>query len=85
MLDYFHLGLQEIPPDMTCTQVAQKWHVLLTASLTLAKAVRYDDITFEKAEIGKKLKHPFNNGECMFCAVPSYACQGLYNKLKISH
>ena len=75
MLDYLHLGLQEIPPDITCTQVAQKWHVPSTANLTLAKAVRFDDITFEKAEIGKKRKRPIVSGERIFCALPSYARQ----------
>ena len=63
MLDYLHLGLQEIPPDMTCTEVTQKWHLPSTANLTLAKAVRLDDITFEKAEIGKKRKHQIVSGE----------------------
>ena len=36
MLDYLHLGLQEIPPDITCTQAAQKWHVPSTANLTVS-------------------------------------------------
>ena len=75
MLDYLHLGLQEIPPDMTCTQVAQKWHVPSTANFTLAKAVRFDDITFEKAEIGKEMKRPIVSRERILCALPSYARQ----------
>ena len=56
MLDYLRLSLKEIPPDMTCIQVVQKWHVPSTVNLTLTKALRFDDITFEKAEIGKKRK-----------------------------
>ena len=75
LLDYLHLGLKEIPPDITCTQVAQKWHVPSSANLTLTKAVKFTDITFEKAEVGKKRKRPIVSGERPFCALPSYARQ----------
>ena len=66
VLDYLHLGLQETPPDMTCTHVAKKWHVASSANLTLAKAVRFEDITIEKAESGKKRERRIVSGERIF-------------------
>lgn len=63
-LDYFHLSFQEIPPDITGIQVAQKWHVPSSTTFTLVKIVKFIDITFEKEEIGKKRKRPIVNWEC---------------------
>ena len=73
LLDFTNMDLKEIPADMTCTQVAQKWHVPSTANMTLPKAVKFTDSLFEKAEEGKKRKRPIVIGERDFCATPPFA------------
>ena len=73
LLDYSNMDAKEIPSDLTCTQVAQKWHVPSSANMTLTKAVKFSDVLFEKAEDGKKRKRPIVSGERNFCAIPTFA------------
>ncbi len=48
--DYSKLGLKVVPDDLTCTQVAQKWHVPTQAARQSIKAVCFEDLSFEKAD-----------------------------------
>ena len=73
LLDFANLGLNEVPADITCTQVAQKWHVPSSANMTLTKAVKFTDLIFEKTEDGKKRKRPIVSGDRDFCATPPFA------------
>ena len=58
LLDYVNMGIQEIPIDLTTTQVGQKWHVLSGANNVTFKAFKFHKITvvLEKLEKGKKRK-----------------------------
>ena len=42
--DYSKLGLKVVPDDLTCTQVAQKWHVPTQAARQLIKAVYFEEL-----------------------------------------
>ena len=56
LLDFANLDLKQIPADMTCTQVAQKWHVPSSANMTLTKAVKFCYLRKQKmARSGKGL------------------------------
>jgi len=50
LLDFVNLNLHHIPQELTCTQVAQKWSVPSDSSKTLKKAVKFEELSFEKAE-----------------------------------
>ena len=82
LLDFANLDLKQIPADMTCTQVAQKWHVPSSANMTMTKAVKFPDLLFEKAEDGKKRKRPTVSGERDFCATPPFAVQVREEEIK---
>ena len=74
LLDFVNLGTKVISNDLTCTQVSQKWHIPTSANMTLAKAVRFKDLEFEKAEVNKKRKRPIVSGvRESFCATPLFA------------
>ena len=70
LVDFANMDLRQIPADMTCTQVAQKWHVPSSANMTLIKAVKFSDLLFEKAEGGKKRKRSTFHGEGHFYVTP---------------
>ena len=74
LMDFVNLGLQNVPEELTCTQVAQKWSVPSNSNKTLKTAVKLDDLLFEKAEINKQCKRKKprdirNN----YCVIPSFA------------
>ena len=74
LMDFVNLGLQNVPEELTCTQVAQKWSVPSNSNKTLKTAVKFDDLLFEKAEINKqcKRKKPRDiRNNC--CAIPPFA------------
>ena len=74
LLDFVNLDAKVVPNDLTCTQVSQKWHVPASANMTLPKAVRFEDLEFEKAEVHKKRKRPVVTGvRESFCATPPFA------------
>ena len=75
LLDFVNLEAKQIPSNMTCTQVAQKWHVPSSANMKLDKAVKLNDLTFEKVEEGKKRNRLPVYGEGDFCATPPFAYQ----------
>ena len=43
LLDFANMDLKQIPADMTCAQVAQKWHVPSSANMTMTKVVKFSD------------------------------------------
>ena len=74
LMDCVNLGLQNVPKELTCTQVAQKWSVPSNSNKTLKTAVKFDDLLFEKAEVNKQCKRKkprdiTNN----YCATPPFA------------
>ena len=74
VLDFVNLNLQQVPEELTCTQVAQKWSVPSGSSKTLKKAVKFEELIFEKAEANKKCKRPLVEGTREdYCATPSFA------------
>ena len=76
LLDYVNMGVTEIPRDLTCTQVGQKWHVPADAGNQFSKASKFEELVFEKAEEGKKRKRPLLKGNReSYCATPPYALE----------
>eukprot|EP00794_Sanderia_malayensis_P020962 gene20962-23017_t len=74
LLDCTSMELKKIPDTMTCTQIAQKWHVPSAANMTLCKAVKFSEVAFEKAEPNKTRKRPTVSGMREdFCATPPFA------------
>ena len=76
LVDYSNLGYTVVPDTLTCTQVSQKWHVPTSTTMTLSKAVKFDDVVFRKDEPNKYRKRPFlNDARRNYCAVPPFAQQ----------
>lgn len=74
LLDFVNLNLHQIPQELTCTQVAQKWSVPSDSSKTLKKAVKFEELSFEKAEFNKTSKRPIVSGRREnYCATPPFA------------
>ena len=71
-LDYSNMDAKEIPSDLTCTQVAKKWHVPSSANMTLTKAVKFSDVLFEKAEDGNKRKRAIVSALQKRAAFPAF-------------
>ena len=74
LMDFVNLGLQNVPKELTCTQVAQKWSLPSNSNKTLKTAMKFDYLMFEKAEINKQYKRKKprdirNN----YCATPPFA------------
>ena len=60
IIDYIQLELKEIPDDLTCTQLLQRWHVPRNDELN--EPILYEDVVFERASYekdksGKKRKN----------------------------
>ena len=74
ILDFANLNLKYIPVDLTCTQRPQKWSVPSRCSKTLEKAVKFEDLLFEKAERDKPNKSLLvRGGKDDYCASPPFA------------
>jgi len=82
ILDYVNMDTKEIPRDLTCTQVGQKWHVPSGANKTEDKAFKFSSLVFEKSEEGKKRKRPLVKGNMDFCAIPPFARETNSNELQ---
>ena len=83
LLDYINMGVTQIPRDLTCTQVGQKWHVPTDAGNQLSRAFKFQELVFEKAEEGKKRKRPLVTGSReSHCATPPYALETNANELQ---
>ena len=63
-----------IPEDLMCTQVAQKWSIPSGCRKTLNKAVKFDELLFQKAQYNKtnKRMHSSTIRE-KYCSTPPYA------------
>ena len=62
--------------DLTCTQVGQKWHVPADAGNQFPKALKFQELVFEKAEGGKKRKRPLVTGNReSYCATTPHATE----------
>ena len=76
LVDYSNLGYTVVPDTLTCTQVSQQCHVPTSTTMTLSKAVKFDDVVFRKDEPNKYRKRPFLNDACRnYFAVPPFAQQ----------
>ena len=72
--NFVNLNLHQIPHELTCTQVAQMWSVPSDSSKTLKKAVKFQELSFEKAEFNKKSKRLLVSGRREnYCATPPFA------------
>ena len=81
LLDF--VNLHQIPQELTCTQVAQKWSVPSDCSKTLIKAVKFEELSFEKAEFNKKCKRPLVSGiRESYSATPPFAQQVTKDEIK---
>ena len=82
VLDFVNMEMKEIPRDLTCTQVGQKWHVP-SGKNAEDRAFKFTSLVFEKAEEGKKRKRPLVTG-CreLYCATPIFAQETTINELQ---
>ena len=48
LVDYKELDVKSVPPDKTCTEVLQQWHV--PGEKQNSEAVLFSELTFEKQE-----------------------------------
>eukprot|EP00794_Sanderia_malayensis_P008343 gene8343-9244_t len=77
------MDTKDIPRDVTCAQVGQKWHVPSGANNVEDKAFEFSNFVFEKAEEGKKQKRPLVKGDMDFyCATPPFARETTSNELQ---
>ena len=74
LLDFANSEMSMIPDSLTCTQVAQKWHMPSTANITLFKAVKFNDVSVKNAEPNRELEKAFkSSARNNYCAAPSLA------------
>ena len=78
LLDYLNLRLKEVPDDVKCTQVLQKWSIPSSQSGETTKAVKFEDLIFEYAEYLRdaqnKRKRPMVTGRRQnYCTTPPFA------------
>eukprot|EP00112_Aurelia_sp_Birch-Aquarium-sp1_P004784 Seg1542.8 transcript_id=Seg1542.8/GoldUCD/mRNA.D3Y31 product="U3 small nucleolar RNA-associated protein 21" protein_id=Seg1542.8/GoldUCD/D3Y31 len=73
LLDFINMDAKEVPKDLTCTQVGQRWNVP-SESTQGVKVFKFNNLIFEKAEENKKRKRPLLTGSRdKFCATPPFA------------
>ena len=66
--------MKYVPTELTCTQVPQRWSVPSGSSKTLEKAVKFEDLLFEKADVNKPSKRYCVKGSREdYCATPAFA------------
>ncbi len=71
LVDFHNMELVEISPDLSCTQIGQKWSV---PSKKASKAFKFDVIYFEKFDESKKRKRQqVNESRESYCATPKFA------------
>ena len=56
IFDFVNLNLKHVPVELTCTLLPQKWSVPSGSSKTLDKAVKFEEMLFEKADVNKPAK-----------------------------
>ena len=77
LLDYLNLQLKEVPDDVKCTQVLQKWSIPSLRSGETTKASKFEDLIFEYAEYLRdaqnKRKRPMvTRRRQNYCATPPF-------------
>ncbi|XP_065069968.1 uncharacterized protein LOC135694980 [Rhopilema esculentum] len=83
LLDFTNAQYSKIPDMLTCTQVAQKWHVPSATSMTLSAAGKFDDVIFSKYEPNKEKKRAFASQASQDdCATPQFAQKVSANAFK---
>ena len=82
LLDYTNMELKSIPATLTCTQVAQKWHQPLSTNMTLNHAVKFSELVFETADVGKTKKRSVCGTRDSYCATPPCALKITEDDLK---
>ena len=83
LIDYVNMEVAEVPKDLSCTQVGQKWHLLARSHHQGKHAFKFSSTIFEKAEDGKKRKRPQVGGERDgYCATPPFAQQTTKGELE---
>jgi hypothetical protein len=74
ILDFANLNLQNIPVELTCTQLPQKWNIPAGSSKTLDRAVKVGELLFEKTDVKKTNKRYVVKGDREnYCATPPFA------------
>ena len=74
ILDFVNLNLKQIPGNPTCTQLPQTWSVPSGSSKSLEKAVKFEELLFEKADVSKPNKRYLVKGKREgYCATPQFA------------
>ncbi len=92
LVDFSIMDLNEIPRDLTCTQVGQNWHIPADPRSSSRKTLKFNELAFEKAEEGKKRKRPLLTAEREnYCGTPPFAWKtepeelsGLVQKLRLA-
>ena len=78
LLDFTNAQYSKILDMLTCTQVAQKWHVPSATSMTLPAAVKFDDVMPNKEK-----KRAFASQACQdYCATLQFAQKVSANAFK---
>jgi hypothetical protein len=86
LLGFVNLGLSMISEDLTCTQVAQKCGIPSGCRKTLNKAVKFDELLFQKAQYRKTNKrlHSSTMRE-KYCSIPPYTKDDTAISIKVVH
>ena len=83
ILDFVNLNLRQIPQNATCTQLPQAWSVPSGSSKSLEKAVKFEELLFEKAEASKPNKRYMVKGKREgYCATPQFALSVTMEEIK---
>ena len=83
ILDFVNQNLGQIPQNTTCTQLPQAWSVPSGSSKSLKKAVKFEELLFEKAEASKPNKRYMVKGKREgYCATPQFALSVTMEEIK---
>ena len=86
ILDFVNLNLKYVSTELTCTQVPRvpRWSAPSGSSKTLEKAVKFEDLLFEKADVNKPSKRYCVKGSREdYCATPAFAQTVTAKEIKI--
>ena len=83
VLDFVNLNIKDVPAELTCTQVTQKWSVPSGCSKTLKEAVKFEKL-FEKADVNKPHeRHCVRGIRESYCATPPFAQTVTVEEIKL--
>ncbi|XP_046863896.1 uncharacterized protein LOC124457764 [Xenia sp. Carnegie-2017] len=84
VLDFVNLKLSAVSAELKCTQLPQKWNVPSGNSRTLEKAVKFEHLLFEKADVNKtNEQHSVRGVRENYCLTPPYAQELTREDIKI--